>query len=71
MSDFQYLPRLMDAQLKETLDYIGAVLIVGPKWCGKTKSKISLHGTPRSAQPRRFARVTKKNSPTLPLPLQH
>ena len=36
MSDFQYLPRLMDAQLKETLDYIGAVLIVGPKWCGKT-----------------------------------
>ena len=36
MNDFQYLPRLMDTQLKETLDYIGAVLIVGPKWCGKT-----------------------------------
>ena len=36
MSDYQYLPRLMDAQLHETLDYIGAVLIVGPKWCGKT-----------------------------------
>ncbi len=26
----------MDAQLNETLDYIGAVLIVGFKWCGKT-----------------------------------
>ena len=36
MIGFQYLPRLIDTQLKETLDYIGAVLIVGPKWCGKT-----------------------------------
>lgn len=36
MSKYQYLPRLMDDQLKETLEYIGAVLIVGPKWCGKT-----------------------------------
>lgn len=36
MREHQYLPRLMDAQLKETLSYIGAVLIVGPKWCGKT-----------------------------------
>jgi predicted AAA+ superfamily ATPase len=26
----------MDKTLKETLRYIGAVLIVGPKWCGKT-----------------------------------
>ncbi len=31
-----YLPRIMDQILAETLDYIGAVLIVGPKWCGKT-----------------------------------
>lgn len=31
-----YFPRVMDKTLKETLDYIGAVLIVGPKWCGKT-----------------------------------
>ena len=36
MSEYTYLPRLMDAQLQETLSYIGAVLIVGPKWCGKT-----------------------------------
>lgn len=40
MNDFLYLPRLMDAQLKETLDYIGAVLIVGPKWCGKTTTAL-------------------------------
>ena len=32
----RYLKRFMDDQLKETLEYIGAVLIVGPKWCGKT-----------------------------------
>ena len=31
-----YMPRITDRQLKETLEYIGAVLIVGPKWCGKT-----------------------------------
>ena len=33
-----YLPRILDKTLKETLEYIGAVLIVGPKWCGKTTS---------------------------------
>jgi len=32
----QYLPRIMDGILQETLGYIGAVAIVGPKWCGKT-----------------------------------
>ena len=31
-----YLSRITDKTLKETLDCIGAVLIVGPKWCGKT-----------------------------------
>lgn len=34
MSDYEYLPRLMDTQLNETLDYICAVLIVGSKWSG-------------------------------------
>lgn len=34
--DFKYFPRLMDEQLKDTLTYIGAVQIVGPKWVGKT-----------------------------------
>ena len=31
-----YLPRIFDKILKETRDCIGAVLIAGPKWCGKT-----------------------------------
>lgn len=32
----EYLPRLADKELEEMLNVIGAVLIVGPKWCGKT-----------------------------------
>ncbi|MDR0523465.1 MAG: DUF4143 domain-containing protein [Candidatus Methanoplasma sp.] len=32
----EYRPRLADIQLKAELDAFGAVLIVGPKWCGKT-----------------------------------
>ena len=32
----EYLPRYIDEELKKALKSIGAVLIVGPKWCGKT-----------------------------------
>ena len=45
----KYNPRIADAQLNDMLDAIGAVLIEGPKWCGKTttakqqsKSSVSL-----------------------------
>jgi predicted AAA+ superfamily ATPase len=31
-----YLPRIADRLLEERLNAIGAVLIAGPKWCGKT-----------------------------------
>ncbi len=31
-----YMPRIMDKELTDRLESIGAVLIVGPKWCGKT-----------------------------------
>jgi len=31
-----YLPRIVDGILKERLEAVGAVLIAGPKWCGKT-----------------------------------
>lgn len=31
-----YVPRIADRELEERLDYIGAVLIEGPKACGKT-----------------------------------
>lgn len=32
----KYLPRVVDNILEERLDAVGAVLIAGPKWCGKT-----------------------------------
>lgn len=33
-----YMPRVPDALLAERLDSAGAVLIEGPKWCGKTST---------------------------------
>lgn len=35
-----YLHRIADKELKERLSYIGAVLIEGPKWCGKTTTAV-------------------------------
>ena len=32
----KYLPRILDEDLEKYLTMIGAILIVGPKWCGKT-----------------------------------
>lgn len=34
----EYKPRYIDSQLEDVLQYMGAVVIVGPKWCGKTTS---------------------------------
>ncbi len=34
----KYMPRIIDKELSDRLESIGAVLIVGPKWCGKTTS---------------------------------
>ena len=31
-----YMPRIIDKHLEERLGAVGAVLIAGPKWCGKT-----------------------------------
>ena len=33
-----YMPRLADQRLKRALETSGAVLIEGPKWCGKTRT---------------------------------
>lgn len=33
-----YLPRLIDSQIKDRLGWKGAVCVEGPKWCGKTWS---------------------------------
>ncbi len=32
----KYLKRYLDNIIEERLDMIGAIVIVGPKWCGKT-----------------------------------
>jgi predicted AAA+ superfamily ATPase len=32
----EYLPRMIDTLLQDYLDSFGAILIEGPKWCGKT-----------------------------------
>lgn len=32
----EYLKRYIDIELKESLEYVGAIVIVGPKWVGKT-----------------------------------
>jgi len=34
----KYLPRIADTVLEESLESAGAVLIEGPKWCGKTRT---------------------------------
>lgn len=31
-----YMPRIIDEEIEKYLNFIGAILIVGPKWCGKT-----------------------------------
>jgi len=36
--DSRYLPRIADAKLALALQAMGAVLIEGPKWCGKTST---------------------------------
>jgi len=32
----KYMPRIIDNTLKNKLEYMGAVVIEGPKWCGKS-----------------------------------
>ena len=35
-----YLPRISDALLAKKLRHSGAVLVTGPKWCGKTSTAL-------------------------------
>ena len=34
----QYLKRIVDKQIDEYLEFSGAILIEGAKWCGKTRT---------------------------------
>jgi hypothetical protein len=36
--EHEYLSRIADKVLDEALEASGAVLIEGPKWCGKTRT---------------------------------
>jgi len=36
----EYLPRIADIVLSDRLEAKGAVLIEGPKWCGKTTTAL-------------------------------
>ena len=35
-NSMDYMDRYLDDELEQWMNVIGAVLIVGPKWCGKT-----------------------------------
>ena len=35
-----YLPRICDSLLARKLRHSGAVLVTGPKWCGKTSTAL-------------------------------
>jgi len=41
----KYLPRISDKKLRLLLEAKGAVLIEGPKWCGKTRSAEEIAGS--------------------------
>ncbi len=41
----KYLPRIADKLLAERLTSSGAVLVEGPKWCGKTRTAIEASGS--------------------------
>ena len=38
----RYLPRTADVELNLDLEALGAVLITGPKWCGKTTTALQV-----------------------------
>ncbi len=40
ISDDIYLPRIVDAELAKRLTRSGAVVVRGPKWCGKTETAL-------------------------------
>lgn len=65
MEKKQYLPRVIDGQVKQYLSAFGAVCIEGPKWCGKTwtsshhsKSEILLGDPSGNFQNRKLAELS-------------
>lgn len=65
---FDYKPRLIDDELEDYLEMIGAVLIEGPKWCGKTttaeqhaKSSIKLQDTDQAENYLKWSKIKPSN----------
>jgi predicted AAA+ superfamily ATPase len=42
MKAMNYIPRISDKLLRSLLESSGAVLVEGPKWCGKTQSSLQI-----------------------------
>jgi len=64
----EYKNRIADRLLAEKLSYIGAVLVQGPKWCGKTttaeqhaKSVIYLNDPSKMEQNLQLAKLNIKS----------
>ena len=64
MAKRTYIPRLSDALIAESLGTFGAVVVEGPKWCGKTtsaqrhaRSELRILDPAGQFQNRRFARA--------------
>ena len=45
MAEANYKPRIADRLLKDRLEEAGAVLVQGPKWCGKTTTAMRVAGS--------------------------
>lgn len=65
MEDVEYRPRIVDRLLERKLKSAGAVLIEGPKWCGKTstaehvaRSEVFLSDPQREEEYRRMAELS-------------
>ena len=41
----EYRPRIVDEMLKDKLEAKGAIVIEGPKWCGKTTTALQVAGS--------------------------
>ncbi len=64
--DWKYRSRIADQQLKSKLSSAGAVLVQGPKWCGKSTTALQIAGSSMmlgSPQARRSARELVTTAP--------
>ena len=66
MSKSHYLPRICDSELQNALATMGAVLIEGAKWCGKTRTAANLAGSTLFMQDPDNARSYREMADTKP-----